>query len=43
MINARRFSIYIKNVPHDKFNLVSIDSEFNRYGEIVRIDKHQDK
>jgi RNA recognition motif-containing protein len=43
MINARRYSIYIKNVPQDKFNNVDIDTFFNHFGEVVRIDRHPEK
>jgi len=42
-MNARRYSIYIKNVPQDKFNIVEIDSYFNQFGEVVRIDRHPEK
>ncbi len=42
-MNARRFSVYIKNIPHDKFEIVEIDSFFKNFGEIVRIDRHPEK
>ena len=43
IMNARRFSVYIKNIPHDKFEIVEIDSFFKNFGEIVRIDRHPEK
>ena len=43
MINARRYSVYIKNVPPEKFTVVDIDSFFSNFGEIVRIDRHPEK
>lgn len=43
VINARRFSVYIKNVPQDKFNIVEIDRFFKVFGEVVRIDLHHEK
>ena len=41
--NARRFSIYIKNVPQEKFNNVEIDTFFSNFGEVVRVDRHLEK
>ena len=41
--NARRFSIYIKNVPQDKFTNVEIDNFFSEFGEVVRVDRHLEK
>ena len=41
--NARRFSIYIKNVPQDKFTNVEIDTFFSNFGEVVRVDRHLEK
>ena len=43
IINARRYSIYIKNVPPEKNNNVAIDTFFNQFGEVVRIDRHPEK
>ena len=43
VINARRYSVYIKNVPQDKFNNVDIDTFFSKFGEVVRIDRHPEK
>ena len=42
-MNARRFSVYIKNILHEKFGIVEIDSFFKNFGEIVRIDRHPEK
>ena len=41
--NARRFSIYIKNVPQEKFTNVEIDTFFSNFGEVVRVDRHLEK
>ena len=43
MINARRYSIYIKSIPQEKFTVVEIDSFFSNFGEIMRIDRHPEK
>ena len=43
VINARRYSIYIKNVPQDKNTMVEIDSFFSHFGEVVKVDRHLEK
>ena len=43
MINARRYSVYIKNVPADKCSIVEIDTFFRTFGDVVKIDLHREK
>lgn len=43
MINARRYSVYIKNVPSDKLAINEIDSFFKTFGEVIKIDLHVEK
>ena len=43
MINARRYSVYIKNVPPEKCSIGEIDTFFRQFGDVVKIDVHREK
>lgn len=34
-LNTRRFSIFVKNVPHNKFNIGCVCDFFKQFGEVV--------
>lgn len=37
-LNARRYSIYLKNVPPEKSNIVDVDGFFREFGDVLKID-----
>lgn len=36
-MNARRYSIFVKNVPQDKFNIVDVGDFFKQFGPVLNI------
>jgi len=36
-LNPKRFSIFVKNVPHDKFKIESVCDFFKQFGEVINV------
>jgi RNA recognition motif-containing protein len=36
-LNPKRFSIFVKNVPHDKFKIESVCDFFKQFGEVTNV------
>ena len=36
-MNARRYSIFVKNVPQDKFNISDVSEFFKQFGPVLNI------
>jgi RNA recognition motif-containing protein len=36
-LNPKRFSIFVKNVPADKFKIESVCDFFNKFGEVINV------
>ena len=36
-MNTRRYSIFVKNVPQDKFNISDVSEFFKQFGPVLNI------
>ena len=36
-LNPKRFSIFVKNIPHDKFKIESVCDFFKQFGEVINV------